>query len=69
LSSQELPKEMIAGNMVQEVRSWAIGKPEPPRHTYRCLICDYAVLGEQNCVEHVIEEHDDVLEAELRMKA
>ncbi len=68
LFPMESSKEMIADTMVAEVRSWAIGKPEPPKDTYRCLICDYSTLGEENCVNHVTEEHDDVLEAELRMK-
>ena len=60
-------KEMIAESLTQEVRSWAIGKPEPPKDTYRCLICGFSILGEENCVNHILEEHDAELQAEMEM--
>jgi len=50
-----------------EVRSWSPPNPEPAKDTYRCDICGFEILGEDNCVEHIIQEHDKVLLKELEV--
>lgn len=60
-------KEEIAASLVLEVREWVIGKPEPPKNTYRCLVCDYTTLGKDNCVDHVILEHKTELILEVKV--
>lgn len=62
-------KAVIADSMiVGGIKSWILGMSGPTYDIYKCLICNYSCLDEKNCVNHVTEEHDDVLEAELRMK-
>jgi len=64
----ESNNEEIANNFVTEVVSWSPPNPEPEKDTYRCDLCSFEILGEDNCVIHVIEEHDAEIQTELKEK-
>lgn len=61
-------KQTTAESFTQEVRSWVVGNSEPVKDTFRCIICGFEQIGEENCVSHILDEHDAVLESELVMK-
>ena len=68
--SQDLTcKEVIAQSLVRKDNSARTVQELPPVGSYRCMICDYTIIGEIDCIDHVLKEHDAELQVEMVMKA
>jgi len=58
----ESDKTEIAESMITEKNSWTCNESEPLPYTYTCNSCDLEIIGYDECINHVLEEHDDELE-------